>query len=234
MIAVTFALPAESSELIRRLQNRSQKNGLTKVVSGSLRGKNVVVLHTGVGAKISRQRIADFLKEHSPDLLISAGFAGALTNELNVADLLLAKNFSTPASFAKAEAALSGSPVHTGKLTTTATMIDSFAERDALARNTGAIAVDMETEIIAAACAGGVIPMLSLRAVTDTVRHPFPAPAHILFDLEKQETNLAQLWFYLLKHPAALGRLAAFARRVTRVRRSLTEALEVLIQNDPP
>ena len=230
MIAVTFALPAESSDFIRRLQDRKSSSGGINLVAGFFYRKDVVVLHTGAGAVVARERIATFLDEHSPDLLISAGFAGALTDELKVGDLLLAKNFSTPALLPAAEAALSGSGVHIGTLTTAETTLHLSHEREAVARSTGAVAVDMETAIVAEACAASTVPMLSLRVVSDSTALPFPAPPSVLFDLQRQKTNLTKLCFYLARHPTTVGRLIAFARRITVVRRSLADALEVLVR----
>ena len=230
MIAVSFALPAESSDFIRRLQNRTRRRGPARISSGSLHGIDVVVLHTGVGAKASKERMAVFLSEHGPNLLISAGFAGGLTNDLQPGDLLLADNFSSATLLASAQAALAQKAPHLGKLATTETMADSLGEREALARETGACAVDMETAIIAAACSERDLPLLSLRVVTDTPEFPFPAPAHVLFDLEKQKTKLTALVSYLARNPAALGRLAAFGKRVAAARHRLSEALELLIK----
>ena len=95
MIAVTFALPAESSRFVRRLSNksRSARNGI-QTVRGKISNREVAVLHTGVGEKACRRRLEKFLQDQQFDCLISAGFAGALNDELRVGDLLLARNFS--------------------------------------------------------------------------------------------------------------------------------------------
>ena len=41
----------------------------------------IEILHTGVGEKVCRERIEKFLKDQQFDLLISAGFAGALNDQ---------------------------------------------------------------------------------------------------------------------------------------------------------
>ena len=95
-IAVTFALPAESSEFLRRLGNKSRadRNGIS-IVRGTIGHRSIEVIHTGVGENICRERIGKFLENQQFDFLISAGFAGSLNHELQVNDLLVAKNFST-------------------------------------------------------------------------------------------------------------------------------------------
>ena len=94
MIAVTFALPAESSEFLRALRNQSRTDrNCIRTIRGKIGDRKVEVLHTGVGEKVCRQRLGKFLEDQQFDLLISSGFAGALNDELQVGNLFLAKNF---------------------------------------------------------------------------------------------------------------------------------------------
>ena len=96
MIAVTFALPAESSAFLRRLGNKSQshRQGI-RTIRGKIDDCAIELLHTGVGEKTCRQRMKSFLQDRQFDCLISTGFAGALNDKLHVNDLLFAENFST-------------------------------------------------------------------------------------------------------------------------------------------
>ena len=95
-IAITFALPAESSAFLRRLRNKSraERNGI-RIIRANLEDREVEILHTGVGELVCRQRMAAFLHDRQFEYLISAGFAGALNDQFKVGDLLLAENFST-------------------------------------------------------------------------------------------------------------------------------------------
>jgi len=237
MIAVTFALPAESSGFLHLVHNktRSDRNGITTVVGKIEKPENIgarepllsraiEIFHTGVGEKVCRQRMARFLQDRQLDCLISAGFAGALTDQLDVGDLVLARNFST-AELGKARSLLVNLPIHVANLLTVPSMIDSDEERNKTARATGAAAVDMETEFIARACAEHGVPLLSLRAISDTPRQRFPAPAHVLFNIERQRTSVMTLVLYLCKHPTRLRGLIRFASQVARARETLTEAL---------
>ena len=235
MIAVTFALPAESQEFLRSLGNKSRvdRNGI-RTIRGSSNHRAVEVLHTGVGEKVCRQRMAKFLsatgrirrgeKDQHFHYLISAGFAGALNDDLQIGDLLLAENFST-VDPSETPALLSGSPIRIANLLTVAALIDSREERNKLALTSGAAAVDMETEFIARACAARGIPLLSLRVISDTPRNLFPAPANVLFDIERQQTRMLKLATHLLATPSGVPRLVRFAKRIARARRILASAL---------
>lgn len=213
MIAITFALPTESRDFLRQFGGNKH---------------NVAVLHTGVGEKTCRARIARFVESRKLEFLISSGFAGGVDPGLRVGDLLLAENFSDPQLLARARDLLVSA---VGELITAAVVIESEIDRQQFATENGAAAVDMETEFIAEACAALKIPMLSLRAISDTALAPFPAPPSVLFDLERQKTNTTALGQYLLRHPPALVRLVRFTRQVALARATLGKALVQLVDN---
>jgi len=225
MIAVTFALPAESSEFLRRLGNKScaDRNGI-RTIRGTIGHRSIKVIHTGVGENVCRERIGKFLENEQFDFLISAGFAGSLNHELQVNDLVVAKNFST-ANLKRLQSSLSSLSIQSANMLTVSALIDSSDERERIARESGASAVDMETEFIARACAAHGIPLLALRAITDTPTQPFPAPPSILFDIQQQRTHITSLAKFFLAHPTRMPSLVQFAKRMARARTILTNAL---------
>ena len=230
-IAVTFALPAESSEFLRRLENkvRTGRNHL-RIVQGTIGDRTIEVVHTGVGEKICRERIRNFLQDQQFDLLISAGFAAALNHELQINDLLIAKNFST-VDLKDVQSSLSNMSITAVNMLTVPAVIDSSEERERIARESEAAAVDMETEFIARACAVRAIPLLALRVITDTPTQAFPAPPTILFDIDRQRTRVLRFAMFFLKRPNRASSLIQFARRIARARTALANALIDLVRN---
>jgi nucleoside phosphorylase len=224
-------LPAESSEFLKRLTNKSQlnRNGVS-IVRGNIGDREIEVMHTGVGAKICKERLRKFLEDQKFDLLISSGFAGALNDELEVGDLLLAKNFSTIA-LNKSRSSFSELRLCSADLLTLPQLLDSAGDRNRIARASAAAAVDMETEFIARGCAEHGIPLLSLRAISDTPREPFPVAPNMLFNLERQRTDMTSLATFLVAHPGRIPRLIQFARRIARVRKVLASALFAVIMH---
>ena len=228
MIAITFALPAESSGILGQLGSKqSVVVESSKIVYGQLRGRDVAILHTGVGRKQCEKRIGVFLESVRPELVISSGFAGSLTEQLSVGDVIVAENFSD----ASVVSQIMEGRIRPVKLHTADAMVDSAEERTRIARQHGAAAIDMETDVIAKACAAHRIRMLSLRVISDSPAAPFPAPPQVLFDLTRQKTNFAKLIVYVLMHPPAAGRLARFAQQITRARAALTGAILNVIAN---
>jgi purine-nucleoside phosphorylase len=242
MIAVTFALPAESAEFVHSLRTKSRvdRNGV-RTICGKIEDRAIEVLHTGVGEKVCRQRLGEFLsarrtagrirggeQDRPFDCLISAGFAGALDNDLKIGDLLLAENFST-VRLSETRASFSDLHIRIANLLTVPALIDSPEERNKLALTSGAVAADMETEFIARACAAYGIPLLSLRVISDTPQHRLPAPANVLFDIERQQTRMLKLATHLLAHPTGVPGLVQFARKIGRARKILADALVTLV-----
>jgi adenosylhomocysteine nucleosidase len=233
MIAVTFALPTESKAFISRLQNKRRIPSLgAEVWCGALGSRSLTIFHTGVGRSVAEKKLTEFLGDQSFDVLISSGFAGGVAADLNVADLFLAENVSDPHLFAIAQQALTEARPRSGKLLTSSGIVHSAEQRMGLARERGADAIDMETDVIAQTCVERGIPMLSLRAISDTLRDPFPAPPAVLFDIEQQKTNIAGLAAYLLRKPIALRAFMRFNRQIGRARENLADALTSLVQDD--
>jgi adenosylhomocysteine nucleosidase len=227
MIGITFALPSESSDLTRYLQTQQCGDTLT---FGKINNREVAIVHTGVGANNCNERLEALIHKAQPKLVISAGFAGAVSDELRVGDLILAENFSDPALLADAERVLSNRQAHCVKLFTSPSIIDSISERNEIARQSGAAAVDMETGAIFAVCKTHGIPLLSFRAISDSPSAPFPAPPFVLFDIERQRPSYRRLISYLLRYPASIPGLFRFGRQIARVRGNLTDGLVALVR----
>lgn len=232
MIAVTFALPAESADFVPLLEKPTlnSREGVESI-RGKIHGQSVAVLHTGVGERSCCAQIEPFLRRQQFKYLISAGFAGAIEKELQVGHLLLSENFSSPELLQSPHLDLGDEGLFLGKLVTAPEIVDSISERNRIAAKSGAAAVDMETEFIAAACAAHGLPMLSLRAISDTRSQGFPAPPAVLFNVAKQRTDFVRLAFYLLSHPSAFGGLNAFRQQIALARRSLTATLDKILRS---
>ncbi|HEV2966195.1 MAG TPA: hypothetical protein VGW97_04710 [Chthoniobacterales bacterium] len=227
MIAITFALPTESSGLRRQLRNARRFGDM---VSGKIGEHAVTVLHTGVGAKNCNERVEALLHKVRPRLVISSGFAGAIVEDLNVGDLLLAENFSDRQLLSAAEQILRDRSPRVAKLFTSTSIVDSVAERNEIARSSGAAAVDMETGAIVGICNAHGVPLLSLRALSDTPKEPLPAPPNVLFDIERQRTDPRKLFGHIIAGPTAIIRLLQFSRQIREARAVLTDALVELIR----
>jgi adenosylhomocysteine nucleosidase len=227
MIGITFALPSESSDFVRQLRQIENVDGL---LFGQIGERDVAVVHTGVGAGNCNERLEILLHKAKPQFVITSGFAGSVVDQLRVGDLILAENFSEPNLLGLAKEILRHQNARPVKLFTSTSIIDSIEERNEIARAADAAAVDMETGAIVAVCSAHGMPLLSLRAISDSPSEPFPAPMSILFDLERQRTNYSRLFAYLLRHPTTISRLLRFSGEIARARTALTDAIVTLVK----
>lgn len=227
MIAITFALPTESTDLRRRFREPREQDDF---VSGQIDSRPVAICHTGVGAKHCSARVEALLHKARPRMVISSGFAGAVNEGFSIGDLVLAENFSDKGLLANAQRILTDRSPRVAKLFTSPSIVDSISDRNEIARASGAAAVDMETGAIFEICRAHGVPLLSLRAISDTPERPFPAPPSVLFDIERQRTNYAGLFAYLLRHLSSAPRLLAFGREINRVRARLSDAIVAVVK----
>ena len=98
MIAITFALPAESSDFVSLLEKpaTNSREGV-ETIRGRLHGKSLAVIHTGVGQKNLLSADGDPAAPRGvSNVVISGGFAGALEKELRIGNLLVSENYSSP------------------------------------------------------------------------------------------------------------------------------------------
>ncbi len=228
MIAVTFALPEESQDFTKALRDRRRVGA--RDFLGKIGAREVLVAHTGVGLASAAACARELLKTHAPELVISAGYAGGLDPRLAVGDLFFATNFSTPALLEKVRAQFAENPRHFfGDLTSQLAVVDSVGAKEQLARESGALAVDMETAAIAAECANAGVPFLSVRVISDAARDPLPVPMERWFDLQRQRPRILSLLAFLATHPARIAPFARFVRALAPARRRLTELLLQLV-----
>ena len=221
MIAVTFALPQESQDFRHALRHASATGPW---LLGNIGLEEVLVVHTGVGPAAAAENIAAFLAVHRPRMLISTGFAGGLDPRLATGDLLVAVNFSAPALLAPSRALLAGDPrAHFGALTSQPHPAETVAEKAALFTATAALAVDMETASLAAACTRARVPLLAVRAISDPARDPLPVPFAEWFDLAAQRPRPLALVRYLARHPAHISPFTRFLRSLPPARRAFTD-----------
>lgn len=218
MIVLSFSLPEESKGLVRHIAGakRSGPQALP-IIAGTLAGRQVVVVHVGMGMDSATERVGNFLTDWNPSRWIAAGFGGALSSELKIGEIVAAVNFSDPGLLGALAGVTSvnGLPARTGSLITVKEVIETAQAKRDLARHTGAIVVDMETAAIHRLCMARGIPLLALRAISDTACQELPVPAAVWFDARRQRPRPFALVLHLATHP---GRIAPFARFVGGVK----------------
>ena len=164
-IALICAMPMELKPLSSRLGLRKIEVGGLPVRSGSLDGREVVAIATGMGtvlATVSTERLFDAV---TPDRVLVFGITGAVDDEIAIGAMVhpeLVVNSETGAEYRPEQ--LTDAPAH-GTMWTT-NVITAADELPGL-RAKGVISLDMETAAIAECCERRGIPWSVHRAISD-------------------------------------------------------------------
>jgi len=89
-VAVIFALPIEAGGLVDLLEGVTKQRGPEMVEhTGMLGDLHVAVIESGVGRDRATQATADVIRLRDPQVVISAGLAGGLQENVCVGDIIL-------------------------------------------------------------------------------------------------------------------------------------------------
>lgn len=178
--------------------------------------------------------------------LISWGMAGGLDPALDVGTVCLPRvivardgaNCATDLHWREIlTAAIAGRrTIATGQLLTCDAAIDDIAGKAAAFRETGAVAVDMESLHIGQAAAAHQIPFIAVRVIVDTAHDVIPAA--VMAASRGGHVHLPLLCLGLLRRPRDLAPLLHLAKRYRTAARCLaaiarTDALAPLTSNTP-
>jgi adenosylhomocysteine nucleosidase len=196
------------------------------------------MLETGAGAAatmtalswcLSRPR-CDNRKCYRPAFVLSAGFSGALQPEQRVGDLVLATEVVDPQGHiwpTFCPKALANRNITAGRVLTMPEVVGDPREKQQLGRQYQAVAVDMESAVVARLCAEHHIPFACLRVISDDWE---TALSPQLMDLLRQgRVSIPRLVANVLRHPKLIGGLWRLAGQTRTAARRLLEPLTTVI-----
>ena len=144
---------------------------------------SVLVLETGIGRARCRAALDWLLGRpklgnlpYRPKVVLSAGFSGALQDQYQVGDIILATEVRNaeggcwPATWpGEVPPGEWRPPLHRGRLLTTTHLLGNPEDKRTLGKEYDAAAVDMETAVVAEWCARAGVPFGCVRAISDDV-----------------------------------------------------------------
>lgn len=142
----------EADAVADALQIRRPKPA--KPSGGALGGVEVSITLIGIGAR----SLPDGPMDSGPDVVLLAGFSGALDPSLRVADIVV------DASQADLLANL---PFRCGRITPANEILATPAQKADRFAATGALAIDMESGIVRAWADAQAVPLLVIRSISD-------------------------------------------------------------------
>lgn len=127
----------------------------------------------GVGTRPAAAASLLVADNYKPDALLSIGFCGALTDDLEAADMLIGGTANHPATESLVTLAQAAAPkARSGKVVTVDKVVLGADEKRALAKKSGAIVVDMEADAVAIAAKARGLGFLAVKVVIDTPSAP--------------------------------------------------------------
>ena len=183
---------------------------------------------SGVGAAAAEAAAATLI-EAGASALMSFGLAGGLDPALPAGSMVFPSEviagdgtgFLTSMEWRdRLNVAVQGlGPVCTGKLLTSAQAIDTVAAKAAAFRQTGAVAVDMESRAIARVAAAHRVPFVALRVIVDTAADALPRA--VVAASSSGQVRIWRLLGSIALAPAELGALIRLAGRYRTATRRL-------------
>ena len=173
----------------------------------------ISILITGIGRKNAEKSLREFLATHSPELVLTCGFAGGLNPDLKLGDVVFELTdfkLRTPSSELRAQLLATGAkPANFFCADRIATTVD---KKKKLRAETGADAVEMESEAIHAVCRERGIPCATVRVISDTANEDLPLDFN---QLAKPDMSLdySKLALAILKSPGKIGALLKLQKK---------------------
>lgn len=178
-VLIAFALGIEAAGTADRVEGATTTriSGFTEH-AGTLSGKEAVVVETGVGGQAAAAAVSNVIDFHAPLWVISAGFAGALVDDVRRGHILMA-NEVVCADAPPLSVGLTINPddtpgLHVGRLVSVDKLIRTRQAKELLGKQHQAIACDMETYAIAEVCRRKNVRFLSVRIISDALTDELP------------------------------------------------------------
>ena len=164
--------------------------------------------------------------------ILSFGICGALSPELAVGVVVVGTDVMCQSERWRADETWTNTLANTygaasGSVAGSDVVLLTEELKAALHQQTGAIAADMESHIVARVASARGLPFAVLRAVSDDANHPLPPAA--AFALNKEgHIDYSAVMLSLLDDPSQIGALIRTARDTSTALKALLRCLERL------
>ena len=192
-----------------------------------LASPQAVVAVSGMGRRHAAQALESAVARHRPSLVLTCGFAGGLNPRWKSGDLLGSADPGFPLTPHFADAGIREAVILCHDRIAVRAL-----EKAALFRQTGADAVEMESEEIRARCRALGLPSATLRVISDEAGTDLPVDFNRLVNAD-QQLRLTRLVAHVLTHPGTIPGLLRLQKSCALAARHLAEALDRILRARP-
>lgn len=210
-LAFLCPMPMELRPVVKKLSLQKTTVGDATVWRGTLDGRDVVAIQTGMGTPLARAAIERLLDEMDVERVVVVGITGAVENVTPIGTIVIPEivvNSNTGVEYRHDPI---GDHEPRGVMWTTDELITDL-ERIAGLRERGVISLDMETAAIAEVCEREGIPWSVFRVISD--RATDGSVDEEVFRMSNQDgsPNPRAVARYFLTHPGRIPQMMRLAR----------------------
>ncbi len=243
-IAVITAMPEEYRAVADCLGTATAAQvGELRAGRFSLAGHEFLLVESGMGFDNAARAAEMLVRDCQPDLLVSAGFCGGIATELLAGDVVVAKEIIIANEDGFEEIPVQISPVGQnfvvrqaaeGKRTVGGTFVSTsiITSKKLLAGMLPGSCpnpvVEMESGAVAIIAAKNNIPLLAIRAVSDTADEELGFSLDDFCDPDMRRIRISKVLLTILRKPRIIPQLVRLSRSSSRAAESLTAALSSL------
>jgi len=192
-IAIVAALQREISALVKDWTvSTAEHEGREFIFYES--GYAVVVCG-GIGPAAARRAAEAIIVRYSPEIVISAGIAGALVPELRVGETVFPETVIDTQDGSRHETAIKDTPLANTPLGRTRLasypQVAGVEQKQKVAKSYGAQAVDMEAAAVARAAQVHGLPFIAIKSISDEYTFDLPDMSPFIRDGEFQTARFA-------------------------------------------
>jgi nucleoside phosphorylase len=239
---ILFPLPREASGFLREFRPNQRFPGAPcRARFCGPAWLSVLVVESGFGAAATEAALDWLLSSpkiegvaYRPPVVISAGFAGALEDRWQVGDIILATDVAdTDANVwettwpGELPAGEWRPAIHRGRLLTVSGLVGDPDRKRELGRQHLAIAVDMESAVVARVCHRREVPFACVRVIVDGTGVPVSREAAEL--VWEGRGGMLGVLLGAMRFPGRVPELWQLARQTSRAAEQLGTALGELL-----
>lgn len=204
-------MPMEAQPLKHKLSLQKTSVGGAPAYSGTLDGRPVVTIVTGMGTKLATEGTTRLLDAVPVERVVVVGITGAVENQTPIGTLILPEVVVNSATGSEHRPAPLGSGTPNGKMWTTDVLITDPDEIAGL-RAQGVVSLDMETAAIAKVCEERGVPWSVFRVISD--RATDGSVDQEVFELSNQDgtPKPGAVAKYFLTHPGRVPTMMKMAK----------------------
>jgi adenosylhomocysteine nucleosidase len=190
-------------------------------------GDKVHVFLTGIGRENAERATREFLATHKPSLLLTCGFAGGLTLDLKIGDVIFEFPVNRNAgddAYAAIRSKLAAAGAKETKIYCADRIATTAADKKKLREDTGADAAEMESGAVHAVCSGHGIPCVTVRVISDTADQDLPLDFN-KFLTEDKTLDMSKLMVAVARAPWKMGALMELQKNTKLAAQRLADVL---------